>query len=177
MPSHRLAHEVREDVSRPHHQQQIQQVKSSRPLLAKLHQHSHGRRNISEREHRGRRRGVAAAQFLPTHQNTKSQEGCDRCGESQAVYKDRRGKERLLISDIEGQQQKKDSDEDVSRQPQRLHAVRLRQLKEFMDGKQGYDGRDHCHYRHRRPQNESQHNRNQDDRGRDAFQQGNSSAL
>jgi hypothetical protein len=41
-----------------------------------------------------------------------------------------------------------------------------------MDSKQGHDGRDHRHYRHRRPQNESQHNRNQDDRGRDAFEQG-----
>ena len=41
-----------------------------------------------------------------------------------------------------------------------------------MDGEQRHKGGDPRHDGHRRPQNERQHNRNQDDRGRDAFEQG-----
>jgi hypothetical protein len=74
MPPDRLAHEIREDVSRPNHQQQIQQIKRPRPLLAKLHQHPHGQRNVSERKGRCRRCRISAAQIRAPHRRSSEKE-------------------------------------------------------------------------------------------------------
>ena len=141
MPSHRLAHEIREDISRPHHEEQIQQIKRARPLLAKLHQHPHGQRNVCECEHRGCRRRIPAAQIRPPHRNGEKQKRSNRSGKSQAVYKHRRGKQRFLIPQVKRQQEKEHSDENVGGEAQRLHAVGFGQLQEFMNREQRHSGR------------------------------------
>ena len=93
----------------------------------------------------------------------------NRCRKSYAIDKHCRGEQRFLVPHIERQQQKKDANKNISRHPQRLHAVGFRQLKEFKNGQQRDNRRHHRQHRHRRPQDEHQHNRNQDDRGRDSF--------
>jgi hypothetical protein len=61
--------------------------------------------------------------------------------------------------------------EDVSRQAQGLHSIGFGQLQKFLHCDQRHRRRKYSQHRHRCAQHQQQHNRNQDDRGRDALQQ------
>ena len=87
MPPYRLADKISENVSRPNHQQQVQQIKSPGPLLPELYEHPHGQRNVGECKDRSCSRRVAAAQILVLHRACQKNKRRDCRRKSEAVHK------------------------------------------------------------------------------------------
>src|ERR1700722_3988175 len=109
---------------------------------------------------------------LPRAWHASEEKRCDGGGESQRDQKLARREQRCLVASAEAKRHKKCAGKEIRRQRHRLDAVRLGQFEKFMNGEKGDDSGEHGQQPYRPAQNQCQHNRNQYDCGRDAFEQG-----
>src|SRR5437868_10964799 len=104
MTPQRTADEISKNVSCPDHQQQVQQKKCARPLLANLHQESQGESNVAEGKYRNDCGRKCSTKIKATHSDYKEDKRSDGSSKSRVVDKYRGREQRFIAPGINRQQ-------------------------------------------------------------------------